>query len=103
MSSDSIFELIKTMTPAEKGYFKKQASFQSADDQHTYIKLFNIIDKQGKYDEGKILKRFEGHRLANNLSAAKNYLYKAILKSLRTYHANTSIDEQLYEMLRNIL
>ncbi len=90
--SDDVFKLIKSLSKSEKGYFKKYAYKNSgrekkSSDNH-YIKLFDIIDKQENYDEGKTLKKLGKSPLVKSFSSSKNYLLSLVLGSLLDYNAN---------------
>jgi len=84
--SDQLFELIKSLTKTEKGYFKKHQSFGSADGDKQYVKLFDLIDAQKVYDEADIKKKLKDPKTIKQLPALKNYLYKQILSALESYH-----------------
>ncbi len=66
------------------------------------MKLFDVIDKQKAYDEAAILKKFKGEAFTRQISVAKNYLSKNILKSLRLYHESSQPDAHLKESLAYI-
>jgi len=83
-SSDFLFHLIKSLSKGDRRNFKLYARLQDGDKK--YIRLFDAIDKQGKYDEKKLLKQFKGERFTNQFSVAKNYLYNYILKTLDIFH-----------------
>jgi hypothetical protein len=103
--SDNIFELIKSLSPSEKGYIKKLSSFHVRGGQNQYIKLFDAIDRQTVYDEKELIKKFKGESFTNNFSVAKNYLYNYILKGLEAYHKNVRAEIRSYlnqvEILEN--
>jgi hypothetical protein len=95
-TSDNIFELIKALSPSEKGYIKKLSSFHVRGAQNQYIKLFDAIDRQSVYDEKELVKKFKGESFTNNFSVAKNYLYNYILKGLEAYHKNVRAEIHSY-------
>jgi hypothetical protein len=103
--SDNIFELIKALSPSEKGYIKKLSSFHVRGGQNQYIKLFDAIDRQTVYDEKELVRKFKGESFTNNFSVAKNYLYNYILKGLEAYHKNVRAEIRSYlnqiEILEN--
>lgn len=72
-----LFELVKTLTKSEKTYFKRSA--YNTGENKIYIKLFDEIDKQKKYDEKKLKEKFSH---INQFSVLKNQLYEAILDAL---------------------
>lgn len=88
MASKDLHHLIKSLSSHEKGYIKKHSAVHVIGDQNNYIKIFDAIDRQREYDEEALHKHFEDDPI-ENLSVAKNYLFRFILKCLESYHANT--------------
>jgi hypothetical protein len=88
-----LFDLIKSMTRSEKRYFKLSASPQKGE--KNYLRLFDAIDRQKSYDEEAIRSAFEGEAFVRQLHVAKNYLFRLILRSLRAYRAESSIDAEI--------
>ncbi|MGB3016704.1 MAG: hypothetical protein WBC65_02780 [Ignavibacteria bacterium] len=88
-----LFDLIKRMTAQEKRYFKLTASLQSGDKK--YISLFNLIDKQEKYDETILKSKLKSHDFESNIAQTKNYLYKLVIKSLIQFKSDSAIDSRL--------
>ncbi len=91
--SSELFELIKSMTAQEKRYFKLSASLQSGEKK--YIRLFDLIDKQEKYDENKLKHKLIEPNLIKNIAYTKNYLYKLICRSLIQFRNDLSVDSRL--------
>lgn len=81
--SDFLFQLIKSLSKAEKRYFKLYSTLHKGE--KNYLKLFNVLDKQKKYDKIALNKQFAGEPFIINFSVAKAYLYDLILKSLQSY------------------
>jgi len=99
---DSLFQLIKSLTKNEKGYFKKHVSGMAGKNANAYLKLFDAISKQDTYDDEKIRKQVGNTVLGKqNLAVTKHYLYEVIMKSLRAYYGKPSTDSMLKEMIRN--
>lgn len=94
--TDSLFQLIKSLTASEKGYFKKFAEKHTIGKKNNYLKLFDAIDKQGVYDEQELLLK---EKYIKQLPYLKNYLQDLILKSLNVYHAESALDIQLRNAL----
>src|ERR1043165_4405581 len=92
---DALFELIKSLTPSEKGYFKKFAAKLNDTGKNNNLLLFEAIDCQETYDEAAVKKALKKEKLANQFSVAKNYLYNSILKSLLNYHEDNSVEVTL--------
>lgn len=97
-SSDKIFQLIRSLSKAEKRYFKVYTSKQAGDKNNHQI-LFDAIDKQKEYDETALKKSLKNSAIARSLPIAKTRLYDVILRALDAYHSNSSIDAQLKRTL----
>ena len=97
-NNDPLFQLIKSLTKAEKRYFKLHATTQKATEDVKFIKLFDLIDKQKEYNESKILDKEQTIK-NQQLSNLKAHLYKQILKSLRSFNSDEDIDLQTRELL----
>ncbi len=95
-----LYELIHSLSKSEKRYFVLFCTREASGG--NYLKLFNAIDTQAKYDEAAIKKRFRNEVFVRQLHVTKNYLFKLILKSLRNYHASLSKDAELKDLLRNV-
>lgn len=98
--SDELFKLIKSLTKSEKRFFKLSSTLQSGE--KNYIKLFDAIEKQSEYDEDDIKNQFRKENFIKHLPSEKNHLYKLILKSLRSYHADNSVTSILQDDLKSI-
>lgn len=88
-ASSNLHELIQSLTPAEKRYFKVYAGIHARDYNNKYLHLFDLINEQDIYDESKIMDELEDEKLKNYLSVAKNYLQQIILRSLVEFHARS--------------
>ncbi len=96
----NLFFLIKSLTKAEKRYFKLFASTGSAN--KNYLLLFDTIDRQKIYDENALRASFKNMAFSKQLHVTKIYLNNLILKSLRNYHAKISKGAELKDLLRDI-
>lgn len=97
---DNLFLLIKSLTKSEKRYFKLYMSVQKGE--KNYLKLFNLLEKIDEYDEEKIRIEFKGERFLRQLHVQKNYLYNLILKTLRNYGVNSSVNIRINGALMDI-
>lgn len=101
--TDDLFQLIKSLDPSEKRYFKVFATMHiKGSDNNKYVKLFDAIESQSEYNETEIRKEFQNEKFLNQLHVAKNYLYNTILKSLRLYHSEKSKLNELIDILRDV-
>ena len=95
--NDHLFQLIKSLSKAEKRGFKIYATRNSTEDAK-FIQLFDAIDKSKDYDEDVIIKKIKGLK-KSQLSNLKAHLSKQILTSLRLNYVNHNIDIQLREQI----
>jgi len=96
--SGSLYQLIKSLTKAEKRNFKLYAKRNQAADTLKFIELFDLIDKQKEEDDAQT---FEKLKQVNKTQYAnlKRHLYGQILVSLRLIHktkrANIKVREYI--------
>ncbi len=95
MASDAVFELIRSMTPGEKRYFRKNARHNPGKKGENYLELFDILERMTKYNEDEVKKSLSNPTYAKNLSFGKNYLYRLLLESLRDFHLHSESQPQL--------
>ena len=89
-ASDSVYDLVHSMSRMEKRYFNinTQSITNFRGKTPDYYILFEILDKMKVYDkdkaEQKLLKKV-GKEGFSNFSVKKNELYDVLMKSLRNY------------------
>jgi len=93
------YELIKSLSSTEKRYFKLFTRFQDGD--KSYLKLFDIIDKQSTYDEKKINQKFISQNKVSNLPAVKKYLFDQIIASIKSYGAYKDLDSDHSDLIES--
>ena len=98
--SIELFKLIKSLTKSEKRFFKLSSSLQSGE--KNYLKIFDYIEKQNGYDEYELKRVFENETFIKHLPSEKNHLYKLILKSLRSYYSEQSVNSTLKQEIKNV-
>ncbi len=98
--STELFKLIKSLTKSEKRFFKLTSSLQSGD--KNYLKIFDFIEKQTYYDEQELKDEFNDETFVKHLPSEKNHLYKLILKSLRAYYSEQSVNSTLKQEIKNV-
>jgi hypothetical protein len=85
--TNRLFELIQSLTPAEKRYFRIFASRSSKEAKPNYELLFDAMEASSHYDEQELLKRFEGSAISKNFKHTQTYLFELIVKSLAAFNA----------------
>ncbi|MEJ7766692.1 MAG: hypothetical protein WKF89_02695 [Chitinophagaceae bacterium] len=97
-STDSLFQLIKSLEKSEKRNFKLYVKRNSATVDLKIIQLFDALDKMNDYDEESLLRRNKSIR-KQQLSNIKAHLYRQVLASLRLLNNEENIDIQLHEQM----
>lgn len=92
-SKEDLFHLIKALSRTEKRYFTLDAQ-KSSGRGSKYLELFQAINAMEEYDEAKLKKKFPRH-----LASDKNYLYEAILRSMRDYRSVRSHAARIKELI----
>lgn len=96
-AQDELFQLIKSLTPSEKRYFKV-----NGDSKSNYMQLFDAMDKQKEeYDEDLLKKKNAKKPFIKYLSAEKKQLREQIMKHMRAYRADSTIDNKINELLQD--
>lgn len=97
--SKDLFNLIKSLTVSEKGYFVKFAKRHIIGEENNYLRLFEAINEQEVYDEDALKDRFKGEKFIKQFTTAKNYLMNMILKSLESYHSEESTSSKIVSLM----
>ena len=98
-NTDSLFQLIKSLSKAEKRNFKLYVSRNSGSENLKIVQLFDAMDKMSDYDEHLLLLKNKELK-KQQLSNSKAYLFRQIMVSLRLIQNNdSSIDITLHEQL----
>jgi hypothetical protein len=97
-SPDSLFQLVKSMTKAEKRYFRLYVGGQNQKADAKFIQLFNLLDKQEVYDEKDILKKATEIK-SSQLPNVKAHLYRELLTCLRLLYSTRDPYTQIREQI----
>jgi len=97
-NTDHLYQIIKSLTPAEKRYFKVFVSKGRSQQDAKFIKLFNLIDKYDDYDERRIFENEKSIK-PSQISNLKAHLYRQILQSLANYNPDDDIEIKIREQL----
>ncbi len=95
-----LFDLVHSLTKSEKRFFKLQSSLQAGE--KNYVRLFDLLEKMDHYNEEFVKESFKGELFLKHLPSEKNHLFKLILKSLRSYHGESSVRSLLKQALKNV-
>jgi hypothetical protein len=92
-NKEDLFKLIQAMSRSEKRYFTLDAQ-KSGRKPNKYLELFQAINEMETYDEERLRQQF-----GRSLPSDKSYLYDAVLRSLRDYHAAKSRATKIKDFL----
>jgi len=96
-ASDFLWQLVQTMSGAEKLYFKR--NFVVSKSEPVYIKLFNAIVVQKKYDEDAIIKKYTPVITKKNIASLKNYLQQMVGEALIHFDNQHNTSHSIYEQI----
>ncbi|MBI3500230.1 MAG: hypothetical protein HY063_00390 [Bacteroidetes bacterium] len=95
-SSPDLYELIQSLSKAEKRHFKVFSEKHVIGEGNKYVLLFDEIEAQNEYDEDALIKQF------THFPSLKKRLYDSIMRSLAVFYSEQSTDAWLYNNLRYI-
>ncbi len=94
---EPLFDLIRSMSKAEKRNFKLYATRLSGNQEAKFLTLFDCLDAMEEYDQGRVLQRCPITK--SQLPNTKGHLYRQILVTLRLLNVNRNTPMQLREQL----
>lgn len=100
-SYDHLHRLVRSMTPAEKRFYKLHVARHAAESGSQGL-LFDAIAAMETYDESSLLKRFKDEPFTHRFAVTKRRLYESVLKSLDACHSESSVDARLYRNLHQV-
>ena len=101
-SQDHLHRLVRSMTGAEKRNFKLFTRRVAPDGETNQHLLFDAISSMDAYDEEALLRRFRHEAFTNHFPITKRRLYETVLKSLASFHADSSVDVRLHRLLQQV-
>jgi hypothetical protein len=98
---DHVHRLIRSMSGAEKRYFKLYSSRHLIAGHSNHLELFDAIAAMPVYNEQALRQRFAGAAFLRRFPITKRRLYEAVLESLDAFHAARSVDDRLHRALHH--
>ena len=93
--SNTLFELVKSLSKSEKRYFRMA---ESGERDQKYFRLFEILVNQGAFDDTEIF-RIEPSFDPGQFSNLKAHLYDKLLRSLRDFSLPSLPSVQIRELI----
>ncbi|MGL1887328.1 MAG: hypothetical protein OCD76_12515 [Reichenbachiella sp.] len=94
-SSDTLYQLIKSLKKSEKRYFNLSVG---SSENAKFLRLFQVIDSQKQFNDKEILIKAPEIK-PSQLSNLKAHLYTRILDSLRDYNSSTLPNIKIRDMV----
>ncbi len=97
-SLEALFSLIASLTKSEKRYFRMVVDLQGGE--KNYLTLFNVLEQATAFDDDlqkKLAELFPGLLL----ETPRKHLYRVIMKSLRQFENENSIDSRLLNLIED--
>lgn len=99
MSKSGVIRLIRTMSSAEKRYFRLSCKKQHGEKDYLY--LFDMIDREKQIDIPTLEKRFRERRPGSSLENTAQYLFRIITDDLiRIKTVNNNFFQQFHHILQ---
>jgi hypothetical protein len=98
--SNLLFDIVKSLTPEEEGYFLQFSSLQQGE--KNYLKIYSHLAKQKEYDEEKVKQHFSKEPFVKHFPSEKNQLLHHILRSLRSHRHHNNVEAYINEQVKNI-
>ncbi|MFN7015307.1 MAG: hypothetical protein ACK4ON_13660, partial [Bacteroidia bacterium] len=98
-SSAFLWQLIRSMTANEKLFFKRNFALNGYGTKPLYLKLFDAIAAQKKYDEVAILKKFSPELTKKNIAFQKHYLQQQVSEALVQYANRKNANHDIYKQI----
>lgn len=103
MTSNNIWQLIQSMSPQEKRFFRRDyALYDKEKELPLYLALFDSINKQDEYDEAELLRQLKPRLKPGNISYTKNYLYEQLCHALLRQNQSLEQDAEIFGQLQLI-
>jgi hypothetical protein len=101
--SSRLYDLVKSLTSAERRYFKLFINSKDATSSK-YERLFDAIAASDSFDEEKLMNAVYGKNPTETrkYSELKSYLYDLVIRSLQSFDEKTSVDYRLKNQLLGV-
>lgn len=97
-----VHRLIRSMSATEKRWFKRHLARNGQAADCNQARLFDAIAAMPEYDEGALLRRFQGEAFIRHFAITKRRLYEAVLRSLQELQPEATVDGRLRGLLHQV-
>ena len=101
--SDKLYRLIRSLTPAEKRYFRLNVHGR-ADRDSKYVQLFDAIEAAVEFNDAEFCSKIYKNQPieSRKYSELKAYLYELLLKSLQSFDEQHSVEYRLNHLMQSV-
>ncbi|MGV3561339.1 hypothetical protein [Larkinella arboricola] len=92
--------LIQSLTKSEKRYFRLLVAMQQGD--KAYLRLFDCLERHELFTE-ELKQELKSLFPGASLEPARKHLYRVLMKSLRQFESDKSIEERLMNLIQDSL
>lgn len=94
-----LYELIHTLTPHEKRYFKLYANFSGKRTENNYLHLFGVMHDLETWSDEALEKAVSEAAYCNHLPSTIFHLFQLVLRSLKSFQTTATERSRLREQL----
>ena len=101
--SDKLYRLVRSLSPAEKRYFRLFVRGKSERDSK-YVQLFDAVAAMDDFDDERLCSKIYNNQPVESrkYSELKAYLYDLVLKSLQSFDEQHSVEYRLNHLLQSV-
>ncbi|MFN8286018.1 MAG: hypothetical protein U0V74_04655 [Chitinophagales bacterium] len=99
-TTDPLFDLIKSLSPAEKRHFRLVNSLAGNKEDGVMLRIYDIIDKMDVFDEETLKKKLKDPALLKNLSSNKLKLRERLADIVTEFNYQTGIVAEIKFLIR---
>ena len=101
-ASEELLELVRSLTGAEKRYFRRFTQGLGGEGDRVYLRLYDFLASDPVGDDATVRTHFAGEKFLHQLPVAKRYLQDLILDALRAFDKGKSPGLELADRLDKI-
>jgi hypothetical protein len=102
MQTEGLFNLIQSMSKAEKRFFRRFAEMTGGAQCTRYLLLFGAMEQLHEDEPEELAAALDDDAVRQNLPVYRNRLQSLILRSLRTLYAGRSAASEIRQLLEEI-
>lgn len=102
MKVPDLFLYIKSLSKADKRFFRIFSDAVGGKNGKSYLELFQVMEPMENYDEGEIKAALEGRTFVGHLSTTRNRLFEGLLRSQRVLKAGRSVESEIRSLMEDL-